>query len=75
MAASISADEAGRTLDSLIDRVNKDHTTVEVVSERGSAVLISKAEWDSIVETDYLLRSPANVKHLMESMEQWRGGS
>jgi len=36
--------------------------------------LVSKEDWDSIVETNYLLRSPANAKHLMESVEQWRAG-
>jgi antitoxin YefM len=37
-------------------------------------VLVSKEDWDSIVETNYLLRSPANARHLMESIEQWRAG-
>ena len=26
------------------------------------------------METNYLLRSPANAKRLMESVEQWRTG-
>ena len=55
-------------------RVNEDHTPIEIVSKRGNAVLVSKEDWDSIVETNYLLRSPANAKHLMESVEQWRAG-
>ena len=74
MAAAISASEARKTLFPLIERVNEDHTPIEIVSKRGNAVLVSKEDWDSIVETNYLLRSPANAKHLMESIEQWRAG-
>jgi len=74
MAAAISASEARKTLFPLIERVNDDHTPIEIVSKRGNAVLVSKEDWDSIVETNYLLRSPANAKHLIESVEQWRAG-
>lgn len=74
MAAAISASEARKTLFPLIERVNEDHTPIEIGSKRGNAVLVSKEDWDSIVETNYLLRSPANAKHLMESVEQWRAG-
>lgn len=74
MTAAISASEARKTLFPLIERVNEDHTPVEIVSKRGNAVLVSKEDWDSIMETNYLLRSPANAKRLMESVEQWRAG-
>ena len=74
MTAAISASEARKTLFPLIERVNDDHTPVEIVSKRGNAVLVSKEDWDAIVETNYLLRSPANAKRLAESVEQWRAG-
>lgn len=74
MAAAITASEARKTLFPLIERVNDDHTPVEIVSKRGNAVLVSKEDWDSIMETNYLLRSPANAKRLMDSVEQWRAG-
>ena len=74
MTAAISASEARKSLFPLIERVNADHTPIEIVSKRGNAVLVSKEDWDAIVETNYLLRSPANAKHLMESIEQWRAG-
>ena len=74
MAEAISASEARKTLFPLIERVNEDHTPIEIVSKRGNAVLVSKEDWDSIMETNYLLRSPANAKRLAESVEQWRAG-
>ncbi|MEU4158979.1 type II toxin-antitoxin system prevent-host-death family antitoxin [Actinoplanes sp. NPDC026670] len=72
--SAISASEARKTLFPLIERVNQDHTPIEIVSKHGNAVLVSKEDWDAIVETNYLLRSPANARHLMESVEQWRAG-
>jgi antitoxin YefM len=74
MTAAISASEARKSLFPLIERVNEDHTPIEIVSKRGNAVLVSKEDWDSITETNYLLRSPANAKRLMKSVEQWRAG-
>jgi len=75
VTAAISASEARKTLFPLIERVNDDHTPVEIVSKRGNAVLVSKEDWDAIMETNYLLRSPANARRLMESVEQWRAGN
>nr|WP_305039275.1 MULTISPECIES: type II toxin-antitoxin system prevent-host-death family antitoxin [unclassified Frankia] len=74
MVAAISASEARKTLFPLIEQVNADHTPVEIVSKRGNAVLVSKEDWDSIVETNYLLRTPVNARRLMESVEQWHSG-
>src|SRR5688500_5511833 len=74
VTAAISASEARKTLFPLIERVNDDHTPIEIVSKRGNAVLVSKEDWDAMVETSYLLRSPANAKRLAESVEQWRAG-
>ncbi len=74
MTSALSASEARKSLVPLIERVNEDHTPIEIVSKRGNAVLVSKDDRDSIMETNYLLRSPANAKRLVESAEQWRAG-
>jgi antitoxin YefM len=68
--SAVSASEARRRLFPLIKLVNDDHTPVEIVSKHGNAVLVSKEDWDSIEETAYLLRSPANASRLMEAMAQ-----
>ncbi len=74
---AITASEARRDLVRLIERVNLDRTEVEIVSKRGSAVLMSKGEYDALVETSYLLRSPANARRLgaaLDSVRQFDAG-
>ena len=48
---AITASEARSDLFGLIERVNLDQTEVEITSKRGSAVLMSKDEYDSLLET------------------------
>lgn len=71
---AITASEARKSLFPLIQQVNTDHTPVEIVSKHGNAVLVSKEDWDSMEETAYLLRSPANAARLTEAMAQARRG-
>jgi antitoxin YefM len=65
---AITTSEARRDLVRLIERVNLDRTEVEIVSQRGSAVLMSKAEYDALVETSYLLSSPPNAHRLISAL-------
>ena len=43
---------------------------VEITSKRGDAVLISVDDYRALEETAYLLRSPANARRLLESLDQ-----
>ena len=72
---AITTSEARRDLFGLIERVNLDHTEIEITSKRGSAVLMSKDEYDSLVETSYLLRSPANARRLLTALTSARDGA
>jgi antitoxin YefM len=71
---AITASEARKNLFPLIKEVNDDHTAIEIVSKHGNAVLVSKEDWDSMTETAYLLRSPANAEWLTASMAEYRRG-
>jgi antitoxin YefM len=71
---AITASEARKNLFPLIERVNEDHTAVEITSRRGSAVLMSREDYDALQETAYLLRVPANARRLLESLDQARRG-
>ncbi|MFZ2964361.1 MAG: type II toxin-antitoxin system prevent-host-death family antitoxin [Rhodoglobus sp.] len=72
--SAITATDARKNLFGLIQQVNDDHAPVEVVSKHGNAVIISKADYDALTETDYLLRSPKNAKRLLDSLERARRG-
>lgn len=71
---AIPASEARKNLFPLIKQVNDDCMAVEITSRNGSAVLVSKAEWDAIQETAYLFRSPANAERLLEGYRQAMAG-
>lgn len=71
---AVTASEARKRLSPLIEQVNEDREPVEITSRRGDAVLVSKADYEALVETAYLLRSPANAGHLLESLAQARRG-
>ena len=71
---AITASEARKNLFPLIEQVNADRTPVEITSKRGDAVLIGIDDYRALEETAYLLRSPANVRRILESLEQARGG-
>lgn len=71
---SMTASEARKALFPLIEKVNDDHVPVEITSKRGSAVLMSLADYQALEETAYLLRVPANARRLLESLAQAHTG-
>jgi antitoxin YefM len=71
---AMTATDARKGLFSIIQQVNDDHTAIEVVSKRGNAVIISKDDYDAMIETAHLLRNPANAERLLEAIERARRG-
>ena len=71
---AMTASEARKNLFPLIEQVNNDRRPIEITSKRGDAVLMSRADYEALEETAYLLRSPANARRLLESLEQARSG-
>lgn len=69
---AIGFDEARNDLARLIKRVNTDRVEIEIMSDHGSAVLMSKSNFDSLMETAYLLGSPENAQRLMRAVESTR---
>ena len=71
----ISFTEARNSLKTVLDQVAND-ADCTVITRRDSddAVVMSLEYYNSLMETVYLLRSPANVAHLRESIEQFRQG-
>jgi len=71
---AIAATVARRTIFKLIEQVTANREAVEITSKRGNAVLMSLEEYNSLQETAYLLRSPANAKRLLQSLAQAKKG-
>jgi antitoxin YefM len=63
-------------LKSYFDKVNSQHTPLLVTRAKGEdVVVISKADYDSIEETFYLLKSPKNASRLLKSIEDLEKGT
>jgi antitoxin YefM len=71
----ISFSEARNKLKSVLDQVVGDHDyTVITRRDSADAVVMSLDQFNGLMETVYLLRSPANAAHLSKSIEQYRAG-
>jgi antitoxin YefM len=59
----------------LLDKVNDDAAPIEIVRrDKPSAILMSKDEYEGMVETLYLLSTPANAARLREGMADVEAG-
>ena len=60
----------------VLDSVNDDREEV-VITRAGHepVVIVSLAEYESLRETAYLLRSPANARRLLASIERLESGA
>jgi len=73
---AITYTAARENLASTIDKVCNDRDPVIITRKRNqSVVLISLEDYESLEETAYLLRSPANAKRLIASIEAAEKGS
>ena len=67
---------ARETLASTMDQVCMDRDPVIITRKREQAVvMISLEDYEALEETAYLLRSPANAKRLIASIEAAEEGS
>lgn len=71
----VSFTEARNSLKTVLDSVVNDADTT-VITRRDSedAVVMSLDYYNSLMETVYLLRSPANAEHLERSISQYKNG-
>ncbi|MBP6123944.1 MULTISPECIES: type II toxin-antitoxin system Phd/YefM family antitoxin [Providencia] len=72
---TISFSDARNNLKAVLDRVVDDADTT-IITRRDSedAVVMSLEYYNSLMETIYLLRSPANAEHLNKSIAQFKAG-
>lgn len=71
MTYSHARENLARTITSVCEN----HDPV-IITKKGTdaVVMISLEDFESIQETNYLLRSPKNAKRLLESIEQLESG-
>ena len=75
MLDAISYSEARKNLASLMDTVCDDSDVVVITRRKARpVVLMSLDEYNSIQETAYLLRSPANAERLLASIAELQQG-
>lgn len=71
----ISFSEARKHLKSVLDTVNDDaNATIVTRRDADDAVVMSLDHYNSLMETVYLLKSPANAAHLAKSIAQHQAG-
>lgn len=72
---AITYTAARENLASTMDRVCADHDPVIITRNRDQAVvMVSLDDYESLQETTYLLRSPANAKRLLASIDSLNKG-
>ena len=64
-----------KTLAKTMEKVCDNHEPIVITRKsEGSVVMLSLADYESLEETSYLLRSPKNLKRLVESISQLEQG-
>jgi antitoxin YefM len=75
MAIETTYSQAREKLASLMNRVTDDLEVVIITRRGGKRVaLIDAAEYEGLLETSHLLRSPRNAERLLLAFEQARRG-
>jgi antitoxin YefM len=72
---TINFSDARRQFKEVLDRV-VDDGDITIITRRDAddVVLMSLSEYNSWKETEYLLASPANARHLRESLAELKAG-
>ncbi len=71
----VNFSEARGSLKAVLDRVVEDaDCTLITRRDAEDAVVMSLDHYNSLMETVHLLRSPANARHLEQSIKQYHSG-
>lgn len=72
---AISYTELRQNLKTYMDKVYNDHSPLIITRKNNqNLVLLSIDEYNSLMETSYLMSSEANYKYLKESIDQYERG-
>ena len=72
---AVSYSDLRQNLKTYLDKIYNDHDPMIVTRKNNeNLVILSIAEYDSLIETSYLLSTRANADHLQKSIEQLNSG-
>ncbi|MBK8090481.1 MAG: type II toxin-antitoxin system prevent-host-death family antitoxin [Verrucomicrobiaceae bacterium] len=72
---AITSSKLRKNLAQTLTRVRENREAVVIEhGDHGSVVMIPLEEYESMNETEYLLRNPANASRLLESVAQLKAG-
>lgn len=72
---AITSASADKSLIQTILKVCDDREPLVIIhDDEHSVVMLPLEEYEALNETNFLMRSPANSRHLLESIEQLRSG-
>lgn len=76
MMRVVNFTEARRHLKNVLDQVSQD-ADFTIISRRDAedSVVMSLEQFNGLMETVHLLKTPANAKHLEKSIAEYRSGS
>jgi antitoxin YefM len=66
---TITATEARKNLDRLLDEMHESHEPIQISGNRGTGVLIAEEDWRSIQETLYLLSIPGMRESILAGLQ------
>jgi antitoxin YefM len=68
--------EARKNFKFILNKVANDQDCIIIVRrDAEDAVIMSKGYYESLMETVYLLKSPANAQHLEEAIAEYKAGN
>lgn len=71
----VSYSDLRNNLAKFMDDVVENHTPLHVTRQNSSTVvMLSESDYDQLMETVHLLRSPANAARLLRSMQEAQTG-
>ena len=72
---AITYSEARHDLKNVMDGACSNHEPILITRRKGeSVVLVSLEDYESIMESEYLLSSPANASRLLQSLKEAKSG-
>ena len=65
---TLTASEASRRLDEVLDNLAESHDVVQIAGQHHSGVLVSEDDWRAIQETLYLTGIPGMKQSIVEGL-------